>query len=99
MAFASQAGRKGEPPGLRSVSGPFDWCVGGEEGGKSREMAVEPGLEGDLGWKLRGHGEDQVAQKGGEGVSVSQGPIRRRNWWGEDRMRNSNGDGNVVRTS
>ena len=69
----------------------------GEEGGESGEMAVEPSLEGEPGQKLRGGRADQVAQKWGEGVPVSQGPIRRRHWWGEDRMRNSNGDGNVVR--
>ena len=37
-------------------------------------MVVEPGLEGEPGWKLWGGGEDQVVQKGDEGVPVSQGP-------------------------
>ena len=59
-------------------------------------MTVEPSLEGEPGWKLRGGREDQVAQKGGERVLVSQGPIRRRHWWGEDMLRNGNGGGKVI---
>ena len=96
MESASKDGKKGGPPWHRSVRGSFDCGVGGEEGDEGREMAVEPGLEREQGWKLRGGGEDQIAQKGGERVPVSQDPIRQRKWWGEDRMRYCNGDGNVI---
>ena len=71
MEFMSKDGKKGGPPGLRSVRGSFDWGVRGEEGGQSGEVAVEPTLEGDQGWKLWGGGEDQIAQKMGEGVPIS----------------------------
>ena len=80
------------------MGGSLDWGVRGEEGSESREMAVEPSLEGEQGWELRGGGKDQVAQEGSEGIPVGQGPVRRGHRRGEDRMRNCNGDGDVVRT-
>ena len=61
MEFAMQDGEKGGPPGLGSVRESFDRGVGSEKGGKNREVAVEPGLERELGWKLWGGGEDQIA--------------------------------------
>ena len=96
MEFAPQDCEKGGPPGLGSVRGSLDRGVGSEKGGKDREVAVEPGLEREPGWKLWGGGEDQVTQKGDEGLPISQGPVRSGQWWGKNRMRNSNGDGNMI---
>ena len=75
VEFTSQDGKKGGPPGLRSVRGPLDWGVGGEAGGKGREVAVEPALEGEPGWELSGGREDPFGQKGGAGVPLGQGPF------------------------
>ena len=64
MEFASRDGKKGGPPGLRSVRGSLDWAVRGEEGGESREMAVEPCLEGEQARKLWAAGKATSPRRG-----------------------------------
>ena len=66
-----QDGEKGGPPRLGSMGRPLDWGVGGEEGSESREMVVEPSLEGEQGWELRG-GREKPRRPGGECGSPSQ---------------------------